>query len=1164
MSPRENNRNVLFYHSIHEKKTTHFRAWKKGKTWLYLGMTLSLLVAGLNPIALPFIGTVGLIKAIAATSPIQGGQSLHPATYDTYDTGNHSYNMSDFQNGANYTLGGTARYTTTSGGSTTSSTPTGYLDMTTTTSQVGWASFNGSLDMTKPLALTVQLNYSTGYTNAGDALGLILTPATPATMSSNMPTATGGYLGIQGLANTYFLGRDLYSNLSDGNSQQDGQTANGWVSGSGSVMAIRRTDSYGKLEQAQYPLVGTNSSHSPYYDANGQAYNLAIESASSFSEATTVLWTPDGTNTAAAGYQSGTLQLSITLASGTTQYLSVAAQLPDSATLGFVGATGGYGSNLSVNVSSATASVTPQRGTEDVTVNYINSYTGKAISSNGWKPSTILANVGDTVTITAPGGSASSTPGVKGTYTYVAPLPTGYQYTNVNGTATGASLAITNTSVNTFNINYAPYVNNTATFNFTGSSSTVSAQTYSSVITDDAMPSTLSADLTAKVPAGYYISAIQSTNTDYNGAADPAITGGDTATTIANFLAAHPNEYNLLETSANAVYSGAYTYQVTLTPLTQTATFTYAWASNTPGTTGNAGSLIPFGNPATTSLPANTTATGGTDTPIANPGPNLPTWSDPASASAHPFTSAVLGSSIGWQMSNPVTGAPLASYSGSPYEVATSAINQAGVTTTALKTTSGSGQSFDSSGNSSNVTMPGSPLDYYLSNSTTNTYHVGGNSFTTVLIPNNTSVIWTTVAVDSSGQPLTDDPNFGEAGNPTRGYFANQGSAASGLLAGSPLTDQTAAQLGELQATPADLTNVNGSGKTYYLTGGYSYTDDTVSTQTTDKGYNTLTHYASWSDLLAAHPNVTSSDPVIAMEVALDQTQLTSKAEDEITVGTTYNPISDLTAGLDRDGTNADNAFSTVNGPVQVKITDSSGNVIDAANVSSKTGTYTVTYTALNGAGYTAYQNWLLTHADGSVSDYLATLSADENADQTVSSTTLLTVTDDTALSSNSQHTISKILDYQPESDLISAFDADGQDNDSNKNTVNGNVVLVSITDKNNQTVWQGLSTDTIPANTLSAGTYTEHYTALTGTGQLAYQNWLTTHADSSVSEYLTTLTSDERAANTVSTITQLEVIYFELPHAGGIGLITLLALATLSGFLSLSGLAWRSRKEDQ
>lgn len=1142
---------ALFYHSIHEKKVTHFRAWKKGKTWLYLGMTLALFGGAISPVTLPFMGDDGMLTVRAATT---SSATLVPG--QAYDTGNHTSSNGQVNQTSNYTTGSTDGHTVTNGN---------WFDLVNdTASTVGYATFNGAVDTSQAFSMSAQIKIDDGtlgnWHNTGDALGFVLTPASSSQLATNVKTATGANLGINGLANSVFIGRDLYSNISS-SGDVDGTTSNGWVAGGGSVIAIRSTNSAGALQGADYSSLGSSATGTgsqnttngtAYMDAPDDTYTLGIKTGtpSQVTEAISISWTPDATNTAPAGLTSGTLSFTLTPqnSGNATKTITTHLNLQDAITFGFLGGTGGNYGNLSVSLNSSTGTLV--KGTSTVNVNYINATTNQAIPS--MPLSTIKANIYDTI------GVVATSPNAADTYDYTAPTVRGYTISTISSPVQVQNYTSGSTNPNAINVYYSPNTNDSSTFNFTGSATAVTAQTYTSVTTDSAMPSSLSSDLTAKVPAGYYISAIKSTNAAYDGSTDAGVTGSTTAATLSAFLAAHPNEYNIDSTGT------AYNYQVTLTPLTQTATFNYNWATNTPGTNGNAGSLIPFGNPATTSLPGSSTETGGTDSSIANPNPNLPIWTTAPTATANPFAASVLSNSLGWQLTNPVTQTALGSYSGSPYEVATSTTDKAGTTTTAIKNGSSTGQTFDSSGNATNVSMSADPLTYYLTNSSTNTYQAGGNTFSTQVLPNSTNLIWTTLAVDSSGNPLTDDPNFGESGSPSRGYFANQGDVISNQLAGSPLADETSSATIALNATVQGLTNVNGSGKTYYLTGGYSYTDDTVSSKTATKAYNTLTHYATWSDLLAAHPNVTSSDPVIAMEVALDQTQLTSKATDQILPGATYDPISDLTAGLDRDGTNADNAFSTVNGPVQVKITDSSGNVIDAANVSSKTGTYTVTYTALNGAGYTAYQKWLLTHADGSVSDYLATLSADENADQTVSSTTLLTVTDDTALSSNSQHTISKILDYQPESDLISAFDADGQDNDANKNTVNGNVVLVSITDKNNQTVWQGLSTDTLPANTLSAGTYTERYTALTGTGQLAYQNWLTTHADSSVSEYLTTLTSDERAANTVSTITQLEVIYFELPHAGGIGLSTLLALATLSGFLSLSGLAWRSRKEDQ
>ncbi len=57
-----------FYHSTHEYKRTHFRAWKRGKTWVYAGAVVVLFAGNFANFANPeFLSAFGTITAHAAT-----------------------------------------------------------------------------------------------------------------------------------------------------------------------------------------------------------------------------------------------------------------------------------------------------------------------------------------------------------------------------------------------------------------------------------------------------------------------------------------------------------------------------------------------------------------------------------------------------------------------------------------------------------------------------------------------------------------------------------------------------------------------------------------------------------------------------------------------------------------------------------------------------------------------------------------------------------------------------------------------------------------------------------------------------------------------------------------------------------------------------------------
>lgn len=294
-------------------------------------------------------------KVSAATQT--GVGTVNPG--DTWDTGNHTYKAGDVQTTDNYTTGSTDGHTVKAGN---------WFNLVNNTEKtVGYAVFNGALatsyannvaagaagfTVTAQQKINVNLlnNGTTDIFASGDALGFLLTPASTSKMAENAKIATGSSLGINGLPNSFFLGRDLYSNLING---IDGSyLASGWIDGPGNEIAIRSTAASGLLNSANYPNGASNN------QANGQAWaqaptNTNLTGNTVDSETISITWVPDKTNTAPSGFNSGILGYKLTTPdtavigdNSKTTELTTKANLADSISLGFLGGTGGHWGNL--------------------------------------------------------------------------------------------------------------------------------------------------------------------------------------------------------------------------------------------------------------------------------------------------------------------------------------------------------------------------------------------------------------------------------------------------------------------------------------------------------------------------------------------------------------------------------------------------------------------------------------------------------------------------------------------------------------------------------------------------------------------------------------------------------------------------------------------------
>ncbi|MQQ80660.1 hypothetical protein GFV15_06810 [Lactococcus lactis] len=581
------------YTTSHEVKTTRFRTWKSGKKWLYGATVLTLTASTLLPIGnLAFQTKIEKAQAATASSG-----TLVPGN-TTYDTGGHAYSGTEFAQASNYLTYGKASIVSP------------WINLVTnTTSSVGLGIFNGSVSSISAssgftLKATIKADMTNGilggllqnWESAGDALGIILSGASKEQLQTNAQSsnAAASGLGIRGLPNTVFLGRDLYSNLiSDDGSSTTGvdgvDTTNGWRSGSGNVIAIRSTNSSGAMANANYPAgtnTGTNTGQA-WMQADDSTSLLGVTNPNVVTEPISVTWTPDVTNTGAAGFTSGTLSFSLTsqnsalLGSTKTYTISTHMNLQNSLSIGFVGATGGNAGALSVSLNGAT--LTGQKGTQTVPVNYLNKVTGQPIP--GMAASGITANVNDTIgaALTAP----SSTYPDNNTYTYVVPAaPTGYQANSATTTTVLAAnpASTTNTSATTVTNFIVGTTLATLPTNLAYGVAGTGVTTDTSVVTDNPFSNTTllsnyATALTNAVPAGYNITKISNGIT--------TVSGTTTAATLAAFTAANPT---VSSTSTN----NNYTVTLTANPANIAGSFTFV--DGTPGFTNTAGIAGPTGN----------------------------------------------------------------------------------------------------------------------------------------------------------------------------------------------------------------------------------------------------------------------------------------------------------------------------------------------------------------------------------------------------------------------------------------------------------------------------------------------------------------------------------------------------------------------------------------
>ncbi|GBG97182.1 lectin-like domain-containing protein [Lactococcus termiticola] len=352
-------------------------------------------------------------------SPVSLGQSAYASSLSqslmpglTTDTGNHNYTAGDVQESSNWSLSGSASKTLDSPFTS---------QLVNDKSQAGLALFNGALDMTQKVAFSGQFSvsvessllvYDANAMDGGDSLGFIMTPANASQIEANLSHSVGENLGIGGLSNSIFAGRDLYSN-SDVDEEIPGQTINSNRKGADGI-AIRQTDATGKLLTSSYPAVGAP-------DAGEKS---GLYSTNKITEKMSLSWTPETVNP--DGTVTGSLSYELTALTGSDagkRYQIEAQQLTvsKSLSLGVVGATGGnYSSMTYANDGSA---LIAGKGTGQVEVDYLDDATQQAIP--GTSASQIIGNVGDSLSVIAPDAGFESRPT---SYSFPAVSVPGYSY----------------------------------------------------------------------------------------------------------------------------------------------------------------------------------------------------------------------------------------------------------------------------------------------------------------------------------------------------------------------------------------------------------------------------------------------------------------------------------------------------------------------------------------------------------------------------------------------------------------------------------------------------------------------------------------------------------------------------------------------------------------
>ncbi|ABJ74052.1 hypothetical protein LACR_C15 (plasmid) [Lactococcus cremoris subsp. cremoris SK11] len=496
------------------------------KKSINIGASALLLVSTLLPIlALYEETTVSAANATTTLSP--GG---------TVDTGNHTWTLDDFQTPGNFTPVGKNTGVTSWPSIST-------YDFGTDQRDAGsWLPFNGAMDMTQSITVDGStyayswniLGIGGSGKTLGDANGILLTNLSSSQLSNG---STGGNLGVGNLGSgTYFIGNNYsYKNTTFLGLGSEYNTATVIAQGDGGTKTV--------LNASTDYTAKNNSSNSFFMTWTNPVLNS------------------DGTVTGTMTYRSRN--------AGTDYIASTQLTVQKSMSIGFMAATGGNYSKMSVTVDLITAS----KGVQPVNVNYLNSATGGQLASKGsaWKNSTITATVDDNIGV-VPQGNTTST---SDNYDYFAPVaPTGYTFKSTSSAVTVQNFPSGTANPNQINVSYTPLAQTGGfTFNYDPTAQRTPAVGPSKLsvsgVTDQLFSASslnVQKNLRDKVPAGYYISKITS-------ASGKATSGATTDETIKAFFALNPS---FDTTTANNQY------QVTLAPTDQLGQVSFDYNNSVP------------------------------------------------------------------------------------------------------------------------------------------------------------------------------------------------------------------------------------------------------------------------------------------------------------------------------------------------------------------------------------------------------------------------------------------------------------------------------------------------------------------------------------------------------------------------------------------------------
>lgn len=302
---------------------------------------------------------------------------------------------------------------------------------------------NATIDFSKPVSISVPYDYKIANDDVytwGDAAGFFLTPEDKATIQKNASSATGKYLGIQGLPNSYFVGRDPWNNQGFDSSKSEGTSNN---------IAIRQTDALGKIE--------TSNSATPGWPQQSAKLRNNFGATG---ETQTLTWTNISAN--GDGTYTGTLSLTTLDSDSLSTVGPVSIQrtvtMRRQMTFGSIGITGANTGIIREGNATSAASFSATKGTSSIKINYIDNITNTLIKQA--PASSIIANTGDTIGVT--NGTLNSLD----TYDYAAPKIDNYTFLKGGSTTVVSSdtSAATSSEINVY-YNYTPKIE-TATLQF--------------------------------------------------------------------------------------------------------------------------------------------------------------------------------------------------------------------------------------------------------------------------------------------------------------------------------------------------------------------------------------------------------------------------------------------------------------------------------------------------------------------------------------------------------------------------------------------------------------------------------------------------------------------------------------------------------------------------